>query len=55
MKENAQEASFLISVLDFLMMDDQWVLECCDDTDLDPNKMRVARLAFPGGEEMHWT
>ena len=55
MKANAQEVGFLISVLDFLMMDDQWVLECCDDTELDPNNMRFARLALPGGEELHWT
>tara|TARA_B100001093_G_scaffold381374_1_gene366912 strand:+ start:271 stop:549 length:279 start_codon:yes stop_codon:yes gene_type:complete len=55
MKENAQEEGFLVSVLDFLMMDDQWVLDCCYDTNLDPNNMRLARLALPGGEEMHWT
>jgi hypothetical protein len=55
MKSNAQEAGFLISVLDFLMMDDQWVLDCCEGTGLDPKNMRFARLALPGGEEMHWT
>lgn len=55
MKSNAQDAGFLVSVLDFLMMDDQWVLDCCEDTGLDPNNMRFARLGLPGGEEMHWT
>ena len=54
-KENVQEAGYLVSVLDFLMMEDRWLLECCDSTGLDPNDMRLARLALPGGAEFHWT
>ena len=55
MKENVEEAGYLISVLDFLMMDDRWVLNCCESTGLDPTEMRLARLALPGGAEVHWT
>ena len=54
-KENVLEVGYLVSVLDFLMMDDRRVLECCECTGLDPNEMRLARLALPGGAEVHWT
>ena len=54
-KENVEEAGYLVSVLDFLMMDDRWVLNCCASTGLDPTEMRLARLALPGGAEVHWT
>mgnify|MGYP001314177816 CR=1 FL=1 len=54
-KENVQEAGKLVSVLDFLMMDDRWVQKCCESTGLDPTQMRLARLALPGGAEVYWT
>ena len=43
------------AVLDFFLMDDAWVLRCCEETGLDPNLMMSARAALPGGQQMHWT
>ncbi|MGB0298569.1 MAG: DUF3572 family protein [Paracoccaceae bacterium] len=55
MRENAGSPEFLGAVLDFLLMDDAWVLRCCEETGLDPNLMMTARAALPGGQQMHWT
>lgn len=55
LRENAGSSEFLGAVLDFLLMDDAWVLRCCDETGLDPNLMMAARAALPGGQQMHWT
>ena len=55
LRENAGSTEFLGAVLDFLLMDDAWVLRCCEETGLDPNLMMAARAALPGGQQMHWT
>ena len=55
LRENAGSHEVLGAVLDFLLMDDAWVLRCCEDTGLDPNLMMTARAALPGGAQMHWT
>lgn len=55
LRENAGSPEFLGAVLDFLLMDDAWVLRCCEETGLDPNLTMTARAALPGGAQMHWT
>ena len=54
-RARAAEADFLISVLDFLMMDDAWVQGFCDAAGLPYDQPMQARMALPGGGEMHWT
>lgn len=51
----AGEAEFLVSVLDFLMMDDAWVVGFCDSARLPYDTPMRARHALPGGAETHWT
>ncbi|OYX42259.1 MAG: hypothetical protein B7Z02_12590 [Rhodobacterales bacterium 32-67-9] len=51
----AAEPDFLISVLDFVLMDDAWVIAFCDAEGFDYTLPRSARHALPGGEEAHWT
>lgn len=53
--KNAQMPAFLGSVLDFLVMDDAWVMAFCDDTNLPYQAPMQARAALPGGEQMNWT
>ena len=54
-KERAQEPEFLASVLEFLMMDDAWIVAFCNAQEL-PNDMPMrARAALPGGLQMDWT
>jgi len=55
LRARAGEAEFLASVLDFLVMDDAWVVGFCDSADLPYDAVMQARAALPGGGEMHWT
>ena len=49
------EPEFLGSVLDFLMMDDQWVVAFCDGAQLQYDRIMQARQALPGGAQVNWT
>jgi hypothetical protein len=37
------------------MMDDRWVVACCDALNFDYESLMQARLALPGGEQVNWT
>lgn len=52
---SAQDQAFLASVLDFLVMDDAWVIGFCDAAGLPYEAPMQARAALPGGANMHWT
>jgi hypothetical protein len=49
------EPEFLGSVLDFLMMDDAWIIGFCDACRIPYDHPMQARAALPGGAQMHWT
>lgn len=55
LRELAQTPEFLGGVLDFLLMDDSWVISACEGTGLDPQLMAQVRQSLPGGEQVHWT
>jgi len=55
LKSGANDPAFLGSVLDFITMDDQWVVEFCDLHKLDYTTPMMARQALPGGGQVHWT
>lgn len=52
---SAQQPGFLGSILDFLLMDDAWVMAFCEAENLRYEIPMQARAALPGGEQMHWT
>lgn len=54
-RERAEDPVFLGAVLDFLMMDDAWVIGFCDHAALPYERIMEARAALPGGEQVHWT
>lgn len=54
-REGLEDPAFQGSVLDFLLMDDAWILSFCAEQDLDPATPMLARAALPGGETVHWT
>ncbi|MEP5729172.1 MAG: DUF3572 domain-containing protein [Sulfitobacter sp.] len=54
-KSRAGDPIFLGAVLDFLMMDDAWVVRFCDDHALAYDRVMQARAALPGGEQVNWT
>ena len=49
------EPEFLVAVLDFLVMDDAWVLSAAEHLNMPPETFIQARYALPGGEEVSWT
>lgn len=55
LRSRASDPEFLGSVLDFILMDDQWVVQFCDSRDLAYENVMLARAALPGGEQVHWT
>lgn len=54
-RDLASDPVFLGAVLDFLMMDDAWVIAFCDDAQLPYESIMRARQSLPGGEQTHWT
>lgn len=55
LRQRAGEPDFLISVLDFLLMDDATVIRFCDAAGYAYTDPLAARHALPGGAETHWT
>lgn len=55
LRSRAAEPVFLGSVLDFLLMDDAWIVAFCDANGLRYDAPMQARAALPGGEALHWT
>lgn len=54
-RARAADPEFLSSVLDFLLMDDAWVVACSDALDLPYEALMRARQALPGGALPNWT
>ena len=55
LKAGLEDTSLLVSLMDFILMEDQWVLDFCDVSGFDPHKLQSVRHALPGGEMVHWT
>lgn len=55
LKAGANSPEFLGSLLDFLMMNDAWVVDFCDANGLDYEQPMRARQALPGGMDTSWT
>ena len=51
----AGDPAFLGAVLDFVLMDDDWVRGACDAQALPYEAILQARAALPGGDLPHWT
>ncbi|MBT8455502.1 MAG: DUF3572 domain-containing protein [Rhodobacteraceae bacterium] len=55
LRARAAEPEFLGSVLDFLLMDDAWIIAASDAQDIPYDSLMRARALLPGGEAVHWT
>ncbi|WP_439137939.1 DUF3572 domain-containing protein [Roseicyclus sp.] len=55
LRARAGEAEFLASVVDFVMMDDVWVIDCATDQGWPPEQIMAIRAALPGGDLPSWT
>lgn len=54
-RAQAQDPTFLASVLEFLTMDDKWVMAFCDAEGLKYEDPLMARYSLTGSEQVHWT
>ncbi|GHG91389.1 DUF3572 domain-containing protein [Pseudodonghicola xiamenensis] len=55
LRARAADPVFLAAVLDFLMMDDAWVMAFCDSVQTPYDSLMKARAALPGGAQINWT
>lgn len=55
MRDRASDPDFLVSVLEFITMDDAWVVAFCDQVGLAYDQPLQARYALPGAAQVHWT
>jgi|TARA_R110002124_G_scaffold11573_10_gene54909 hypothetical protein len=55
LRRRAGDPELLASVLDFILMDDAWVVACCDGNSWSYETVMQARTALPGGVQVHWT
>lgn len=54
-RARAAEPDFLASVLDFIVMDDAWVIAFCDTQGIAYDQVVQAREILSGGGQLHWT
>lgn len=55
LRTQAGDPDFLGAVLDFLTMNDEWVVAFCDTQGMAYDTPMQARQALPGGGQVHWT
>lgn len=55
LRSQAGDPDFLAAVLDFLMLDDAWVMRFCTARAVAPEAPAQARMALPGGAQVNWT
>ena len=55
LRARAGDPVVLASVLDFLLMDDAWIMAACDALAVPYPTVQEARAALPGGQQVHWT
>jgi hypothetical protein len=55
LRDRATDPSFQAAVLDFITMDDAWVIAFCTEAGLAYDMPLRARHALPGAEQVHWT
>ena len=55
LRSNTLNHEFLISILDFVLMDDSWVLSCSKFLCIDPSQICTIRSSLDGGREVSWT
>lgn len=55
LRERATDPAFQAAVLEFITMDDAWVVAFCDSIGLGYDQPLRARYALPGAESVHWT
>jgi hypothetical protein len=54
-RATADQPALMISVLDFILQRDDWVLACAAAAGVRPEEIGAARARLGGRDQMHWT
>ncbi len=54
-RQSVEDVDFQASVLDFILMDDDWVRQFCDATRIPYEMLFKVRQVLSGGADVHWT
>ena len=55
LRSNTLSHEFLLSILDFVLMDDRLVISCSKFLNIDPSQIQLIRMSLDGGQEVTWT
>jgi hypothetical protein len=55
LRENAQRPATLAAVLDFILQEDRWVIDCAAALGCRPQLLVEDRAVLGGGDRRHWT
>ena len=55
LRQGLTDPGMQAAVLEFILMDDAWVVAFCDQAGLRYEMLSQARAALPGGEQVNWT
>lgn len=55
LRARAGDPDFLAGMLDYLLMDDRWVLDCAAELGEAPEALLQARAVLGRGDLRHWT
>ena len=55
LRSNTLSHEFLVSILDFVLMDDRWVISCSKFLNIDPSQIHLIKISLDGGQEVNWT
>lgn len=55
LRAQVDDDTFMASVLEFITMDDAWVIAFCDSEGLKYEQPLHARYSLMGAEDVHWT
>ncbi len=55
LRDRATDPAFQAAVLEFITMDDAWIVAFCDTIAIGYDQPLRARYALPGAESVHWT
>ncbi len=55
LRSNTLSHEFLVSILDFVLMDDRWVISCSKFLNINPSQIHLIKMSLDGGQEVNWT
>jgi hypothetical protein len=55
LRARLSDPDVLAAAMDFLMLDDRWVVDFATEAGINPEEILAVRQQLPGGDLHHWT